>query len=217
MFSDFKKSAASLAGIVVIAMLGPVTGIAQQNGFQKFVDGERLTYSTAGNPKASGLVVTFDYPAGWSGADGRRPNTLYQVTSEKGRGLELCNLVIRGGNLVNGPDVASRDIEQLFDPKGLKDLVPQGSRFISGSRTTLDGQPGAWVQFSQETDRAGISLQLIWVMYQVYYEGRFIFFSCSVGDGGEKPRELVEARFRSTLPLFQVMANSVIIQSRWRK
>jgi hypothetical protein len=191
--------------------------IAQQSDLQRFINGERMTYSTAGNPKAKGVEITFDYPSSWAGADGKRPNTLYQVTSEKGRGLELCNLVIRELNLPPGTKITHQDIEELFDPNGLKDFVPPGNLFISGKRTTLDGQPGAWVQFSQGADRAGISLQMIWLMYQVYYDRRLITFSCSVGDSGDKPRELVQRRFGSALPLFQQIANSIIIQSKWKK
>jgi len=59
---------------------------AQQSSLKRFLNGERLTYSTVGNPKAKGIEMSFDYPSSWGGADGRRPNTLYQVTSEKGKG-----------------------------------------------------------------------------------------------------------------------------------
>lgn len=191
--------------------------LAQQSNLQRFINGERVTYSTEGNPKAKGIEMSFDYPASWGGADGRRPNTLYQVTSEKGRGLELCNLVIKEINLPPGTKITSQDIEELFDPKGLKDFVPAGNRFISGKRTTLDGQPGAWFQFSADADRAGVSLQMIWLMYQVYYDRRLIIFLCGVGDSGDKPRKLVQQRFGASLPLFQQIANSIIIQSKWKK
>lgn len=191
--------------------------LAQQSNLQRFINGERVTYSTEGNPKAKGIEMSFDYPASWGGADGRRPNTLYQVTSEKGRGLELCNLVIKEINLPPGTKITSQDIEELFDPKGLRDFVPAGYRFISGKRTTLDGQPGAWFQFSGDADRAGVSLQMIWLMYQVYYDRRLIIFSCGVGDSGDKPRKLVQQRFGASLPLFQQIANSIIIQSKWKK
>lgn len=189
---------------------------AQQSSLQRFLNGERLTYSTAGNPKAKGIEMSFDYPSSWSGVDGRRPNTLFQVTSEKGKGFELCNLVIKDLNLPPGTEVTAQDIKELFDPKDLKDFVPPGGRFIAGKRTTIDGQPGAWVQHSQDVDRAGISLQMVLLTYQIYFDRRIINFNCSVGDGGDKPRELVQQRFKSALPLFQQIANSIIIQSRWR-
>ena len=191
--------------------------LSQQSILQRFINGEHVTYSTSGNSKAKGIEMSFDYPSSWGGKDGRRTNTLYQVTSEQGRGLELCNLVIKELNLPPGIKITSQEIEDLFDPKWLRDFVPASSRFIDGKRTTLDGQPGAWVQFSGQDDRAGISLQMIWLMYQVYYDRRLIIFSCGVGDSGDKPRELVHRRFVAYLPLFQLIANSIIIQSKWKK
>lgn len=206
-----------LLGLLVFSLLFSEDTLAQQSDLQRFINGERITYSTAGNPKAKGIEMSFDYPASWAGAEGKRPNTLYQVTSEKGRGLELCNLVIKEINLPPGAKITSQDIEELFDPKGLKDFVPAGNRFIAGKRTTLDGQPGAWVQFSQDADRAGVSLQMIWLMFQAYYDRRLIIFSCGVGDSGVKPRQLVQRRFEVNLPLFQQIANSIIIQSKWKR
>ena len=207
----------SIFALFAVCYLSSGAAFAQQSTLQRFINGERITYSTEGNPKAKGVEMTFDYPSSWGGAEGKRPNTLYQVTSEKGRGLELCNLIIRELEIPPGTKITSQDIEELFDPKGLIDFVPPGNRFISGDRTTLDGQPGAWVQFSQDADRAGISLQMIWVMYAVYYERRLLIFSCGVGDSGNKPKLLVEQRFRSNYPLFQQLANSIIIQSKWKK
>jgi len=52
--------------------------------------------------------------------------------------------------------------------------------------------------------------------YQIYYDRRIINFNCSVGDAGDKSRELVQQRFNAALPLFQQIANSIIIQSKWR-
>jgi len=91
----------------IFFMFCPGAVLAQQSSLQQFLNGERLTYSTAGSPKAKGIQMSFEYPSSWGGADGKRPNTLYQVTSEKGKGLELCNLVIKDLNLPPGTKIMS--------------------------------------------------------------------------------------------------------------
>jgi hypothetical protein len=206
-----------LLAIFAFSLFFSGAALAQQSNLQRFIDGEHATYSTSGNPKAKGIEMSFDYPSNWGGKDGKRPNNLFQVTSENGRGLELFNIVIKELNLSPGIKITSQEIEELFDPKGLRDFVPASNHFIDGKRTTLDGQPGAWVKFSGQEDRGGISLQMIWLMYQVYYDRRLIIFSCGVGDSGDKPKELVHRRFTAYLPLFQQIANSIIIQSKWKK
>ena len=174
--------------------------------------GKRTTYTTAGNPKAKGLEVSIDYPISWSVADGKQPNTLYQATSKNGRGLELCNLSIKEIPLPAGYSVTAQDISELFEPPNLKNLAPSGSQFISGAKTTFDGQPAGWLQFSQEMNRAGVQLRMMWSSNAIYFDKKFIIFSCSVGDSASKSTEELLRRYKEYFPLFQEMAKSLVIQ-----
>ncbi|MBL0041651.1 MAG: hypothetical protein IPP28_11550 [Xanthomonadales bacterium] len=175
---------------------------------------KRASYTSVGNPKAVGVEVSFDYPASWGGADGKRPNTLYQVTSEGGRGFELCNLVIKG--IPVGTTVTPQDVDELFDPLGLRDFTPDGGKFISGAKTTIDGQPAAWVNFFHEIDTAGIRIRSIEITYITYFDNKLIFFSCSVGESARKPVEELQVWYKAYFPLFQQMANSIVIHSKWK-
>lgn len=200
-----------VAALLVAAVSFSAAG--QPAAWKEFMSGQRSTYTTLGNPKARGLEVTFDHPRSWDGAEGKRPNTLYQVTSDAGRGLELCNLVIR-----ELPETLTKqDLAELFDPSELKDLVPSGGHFINGARTTIDGQPAAWVHFSHEMDRAGMKLRLLSIMYPVYFDKKLIIFSCSVGDSASKPPSELQKRYRTNLPLFQQLANTLVIHTKWKR
>ena len=194
-----------------------LSSYAQPISWTEFMGGKRATYTSGGNPKAKGVEVSFDYPVSWGGTDGKRPNTLYQVTSESGKGLELCNLVIKDIPLPVGYTVSPQDVAELFEPPSLRDFTPSGARFITGAKTTIDGQPAAWVHFIQEMDRAGIQLRMMWIMYPVYFDKKLIIFSCSVGDSASKPAEELQRRYKAYFPLFQQMANSFVIHSKWKR
>jgi hypothetical protein len=142
---------------------------------------------------------------------------LFQVTSEKGRGLEICNLAIREIIIPPGESFTEKDAAEIFNPGELKDFVPQGGVFIDGKQTKLDGQPAAWIKFRQEIQRAGMTLQTMFVLFPVYYDRKLIFFSCGVGDDGDTSLVKVEQRFNLAFPLFRQMANSIIIHSRWKR
>lgn len=189
---------------------------AQQEAWSEFMAAQRATYSTTGAAKAKGLEVSFDYPISWSGADGRRPNTLYQVTSERGKGLELCNLLIRELPLPADYTPTRPEIAELFEKEALFDFIPADANFIDGAPTQLDGQLGAWIRFSQDMNRAGMSIQMQSVAFPIYFDKKLVFFSCSVGAGGDTPRQAVLDRFNGFFPLFQQMANSLIVHSRWK-
>jgi hypothetical protein len=202
---------------LAVAFLLPNSALAQMSALDQFFSGDRVTYSSIGNPKAKGLEVTFEYPTSWGGADGKRPNMLFQVTSEKGRGLEICNLAIREIIIPPGESFTEKDAAEIFNPGELKDFVPQGGVFIDGKQTKLDGQPAAWIKFRQEIQRAGMTLQTMFVLFPVYYDRKLIFFSCGVGDDGDTSLVKVEQRFNLAFPLFRQMANSIIIHSRWKR
>lgn len=201
--------------LIVIMQLNDA--LAQPSTLHQFISGDRVTYNSIGNPKAKGLEVTFEYPTNWGGADGKRPNMLFQVTSEKGRGLEICNLAIREIIVSPGDSFTEKDVNEIFNPGELENFVPQGGVFIDGKQTKIDGQPAAWIKFRQEIQRAGMTLQTMFVLFPVYYDRKLIFFSCGVGDDEDKAMVKVEQRFNSAFPLFRQMANSIIIHSRWKR
>lgn len=203
--------------LLALLLVQPLVICAQSEGWSDFTNGKRITYTTLGNLKAKGLEVSFQYPQSWAGVEGRRPNTLFQVTSAGGKGLEICNLVIKAIPLPADYVPSKQEIAEMFIPSELPGFMPDGARYLGGAPTTLDGQPGAWINYIQEMDRAGMQLRLIFISYATYFDKRMILFNCSVGDTSNKPRSELEARYRANLPLFQQFANSLIIVSKWRK
>ena len=191
--------------------------VAAQSDLIEFNNGNKKTFSTNGHAKSKSVFMTFDYPSSWQGEEGKRPNILQQVTSKNGRGFELCNLLIKNIDLPAGYKVTKSDIDELFDSSDLISFVPEGGTLLSGGRTSIDGQPAAWVSYSSDINRAGIQLRTIWLSFPVYYDKKLIVFNCSVGGGADTPLDTLKVRYKEFVPLFQLMANSIVIQSKWNK
>lgn len=202
---------------VLLSVFFAFNSNAQPESWTQYIDGKRHTYTSLNNSKAKGLEVSFEYPISWGGADGKHPNTLYQVTSENGKGLELCNLLIKNIPFPAGYTVTPHDITEFFEPSGLKEFLPRGAQFIKGAKTTIDGEPAAWINFSNEMDRAGIQLRMMWIMYPVYIDKKLLIFSCSVGGGASLPATELQKRYNEYFPLFQQMASSLVIHSKWKR
>lgn len=204
--------------IVLIMIVVITTSLqAQADPLTEFVSGDRNSYSSLSNPKAKGIQVTFEYPESWSGADAKRPNMLYQVTSENGKGLEVCNLGIRHLDINPSEPITKDEIENMFVPSGLKAFLAADSVFVSGKRTKIDGQPAAQIQFRQKVERAGIKMQLSGAIYPAYFRNSFVIFTCFSGSSAEKSNAHIDQRYRIWFPLFQQMANSIVIHSGWKK
>lgn len=170
---------------------------------------QRKTYTSDREGKAQGLKISFKYPATWAGEDGERDHTLYQIASENGEGMEVCNLQIRNMPLTQA------EVDNLFDPSSLRRFLPtSGADFAGGGRTTLDGQPGAWIHFWKDMNRGGIKIQTASVVFPVYYNERLIMLGCSVAVSEYASRDDLGDAFSSNLPLFEEIANSLIIHNR---
>ena len=191
----------------------PGKAFSQSASWSEFMGGGRLTYSSLGQPKSQGLEVSFDYPKSWTGIAGQRPNTLYQVTSDYGKGLEICNLLIRELPMPADYTPSQDEVKEFLGT--LPQFVPAGGEFIEGGSTNIDGQPSAWVHLRHEMSRAGLLIKTHWLMFPTYYDKKLIFFSCSVGDSNSS-WESLQQKYRAFMPLFQQMASSIIIHSRWK-
>lgn len=183
--------------------------------FNQFMKRERVTYSSEGNPKSKGLKVTFDYPASWKGVAGVRPHVLTQATSKNGAGLELCNLLIMSLPIVDGSTLTDEDIEDVFSEEGIQSFVPKGAKFVESGRTTIDGLPSAWIVIDMESSRAGIPAVMRFISFNTFYRNELIQLSCGVGDGLESSLYERQRHFTSYLPVFQQIANSLVIHNRW--
>lgn len=192
-----------------------VSACAGSLSLSEFLKGERSSYTTKGDPKAKGIEVSFEHPNSWKGMSGKRPHVVYQVTSENGAGLELCNLMIKDIPAPPGYVPSANDVNEIFSPEGIRDMVPPDGLFIAGDRTSIDGQPSGWVHFEQKMNRAGREIQMSWIMYATFTSEKLILFSCSVGDGAEKAKEDIRRRYKENFPLFQQMANSIVIHTKW--
>lgn len=190
---------------------------AQPISLTQFMSGDRATYTSADNPKAKGVELSFDYPVSWEGQAGKRPNVVQLVTSENGRGLESCLLLIKDIPMPVGHTVTPQDVAELFETSELKDYTPSGSQFITGAKTTIDGQPVAWIHSVHEIDRAGIQIRMMSITYPVYFDKKLITFSCSISGRATTPMEAFEARYKEYLPLFQLIASSIVIHTKWKR
>jgi hypothetical protein len=205
------------AYVVALSLLASQQLLAQPLEWAEFMHGKRQTYNSRAEPKAGGIEVSFDFPTTWRSTAAKRPHTLAQVTSRDGRGLELCNLLLRVLPVPASYEPEKREIEDMFDADFLRGLAPPQAAYISGRRVRIDGQPGGAVRYAMQADQAGIAVASQWVSYVFYYDKRLLFFSCSVGDEGTVATSKLLARFDLYAPLFQQMASSIVIHSRWKK
>lgn len=198
-----------------LALLLIQTVFASDGAISEFLDKEVKSISTQGNTKSKNLNITLDYPKSWNVSGGKRPNTLFNLTSDNGRGLESCNLVIKSLNLPDGYIVTKKDIDDLYSINGIKTLLPAESRYMDGGKTIIDGEPAGWSNYFTITENASVKIIAIASLYFVYYDKNLILLTCAVGDKTTISPEKLMQRFQNHTLLFQLVANSIVIHNKW--
>jgi len=180
---------------------------------EEFLQGHTRSFDSAGHPKSKGINFKISYPASWKAKEGERPNVIVKFLSENGRGLESVLLAVELP-VSEREKITEADIQDLFSEGTLKLLLGGGARYISSTRIKLDGLPGAMVRYEREGQRLDVVMQTRNLSFITLYKNKLIYIDCGVAALKENAQGL-DARFKRLEPLFKLIANSLVVQSRW--
>lgn len=190
---------------------------AQPLELTEFSNGKKTKFSTDGHPKSMGLNITVEFPSSWSGEEGERTHIVQKFSGTAQKGTSITSMIIID-KVPAFLKLFSNDIlvDVLSADSTLQEMIPAGGKFIEGGATKYDGQPGCWISYRMNMERAGMELTLYAVQHMVFYSGKMIAIQGMVG--GLKSNELQLASiFQSYIPLFQQIGNSLIIHDKWEK
>lgn len=176
----------------------------------EFTRGYIRPYSTAGHAKAKGLSVAVRVPMSWISREGNRPNIVQFFKAEYGRSDVSMLIGIKDFTPPKGMRLTQRDIDTMFAPANLKDLVPEGGVMLEGKPIILEGQKGAMLVYDVTVERLDLKITMRTLSYSVLYKNRLISIEFSVGGLMEDRAESV-AQFVKNRPLFVMIANSMNI------
>ncbi|MBN2182244.1 MAG: hypothetical protein JW715_10045 [Sedimentisphaerales bacterium] len=182
---------------------------------KELIKGEWEKYSTKSHPKSEGLDISLEYPQSWRMEEGERPHIVQKfIGSSSGDLVPSCLILIRDQPLFLKlfPSKGLSDV--MFTQENLKEMIPESGIFIESEQTEYDGQRGAWMTYIIRNERAGMSVETYMLQHMFLYSGKLVLLQCSVS-GITEDKELLEDAFNSYLPVFQMMANSIVIQDKW--
>ena len=182
---------------------------------KEFVDGQRQKFNTAGHAKAKGLEMTISYPNSWAVKEGERPNIVQKFVSAGGRGLEMAVIITKSLPLPAGTTLTENDLRELFTPAELKGTIPDGAKFIDARSTKIEALPAGIVEYSLASERAGIGIDMQVISFVFIHRSTMVQFQGHVTAPSGSSAGLAE-RMAEFKPLFTLMANSIVLQDKWR-
>lgn len=228
--SDIKKISYSLLiGVLFIGfsystgiiyeILYPTTSISSNAQINKtktsrsksiieFTSGKKKVFRSKGHLKAMGIDLSIEYPESWFASEGEQPHLLQNISSEGGKGFESCIITITKPFL-GGIKLSNKDIYNALNPNDLKDTLPEGTVFIKGERTKIEGLDATWMIYTTKTERAGFKFNIYFLMYTFYHDLKLIQLQFMVGEIDTGKKGEIRKRFDENKTLFVSMANSI--------
>jgi len=111
--------------------------------------------------------------------------------------------------------LTEQDIDDFFVESNLKEMIPEGGKFISAKLIILEDHKGAMIIYDDIVQRVDITTITRNLVFITIYDGKIIWIGCSVLALPGEESELKE-RFNRFEPLFKMIANTFIIQEQYQ-
>lgn len=203
--------------LIFLLTLLPVTvAFAVTPAVKEFTSGNRTKFSTAGHLKSKGINMVLSYPNSWLAQEGERPNIVQKFFSEGGRGLEAALIITKKLELPPGTVISENDLKEFFTPAEMKTMVPPGARFIQAKPTKIEGIPAGILEYSMRQERAGLTIDIQVISYIFIYGTTMVQLPCTVSTDQATTPAVLARKMDDFRPLFFLMANSIVLQDKWK-
>jgi hypothetical protein len=181
------------------------------NDLSSFTSGNVAKYTTSGHPKAKDAKFSIRFPSSWKTSEDSRPNTVQNIVSKGGLGLEMVSILTK--KLPLEPPIPEEEINNFLTEENFRDIVPKDSEFIGFSKTTIEGTPAGIFEWVSDSSRGGINFYLYQKALGFIQGSTYIQVTCSVSvdkEGSSKEDILQQADRFSTL--FTLILNSIVFE-----
>lgn len=200
------------------ALLSPLDAYGDASSeLAEFAREELVKFSTTGHPKAKGAKFSFKYPKSWIAKEGARPNIVQKFISENGSGIAMLGITVRSFPLPPGSQPSADDLKEIFDPENQKGLLPTGTILLGAKTTQIDGQLAGIVETFQHGENAGIKVDSQMFAVSFFDGGLLVILQFAISSVPDVRSVDLEKSMAEYKPLFTLIANSIVVESRWQK
>jgi hypothetical protein len=178
----------------------------------EFLLGFNKIYRTKGHPKSKNTDWQIRVPKSWRAEEADRPNIIQQFTSDFGDGHQCIMLMVKEMELSKGYKWSKEDLNELFTEKEMKGFVPNGGKFISFKKMTLDNNLGGMLEFEQIVERLDIKVKMCLVAFIFIRDNKMYFLQGGISN---KLNSDLTKEMQKYLPLFKLVANTIVVNDQY--
>jgi hypothetical protein len=180
----------------------------------ELTSGFTATFKTKGHLKSKNTDWQIKVPKSWKAEEADRPNIIQKFTSDYGAGNQSIMLMVKEMPLPKGYKITKEELNDLFTEKEMKDMVPDGGKFISFTKMTLDNNIGGMIENEQTVERLDFKMKIRMVQFMFIRGDKWYFLQCSVGS--EKTDTDLSLVMKKYLPLYRLVANTIVVNDQYK-
>ncbi len=181
---------------------------------QELLDGFTRIFKTKGHPKSKNTDWQIEVPISWRESEGDRPNIIQKFTSDFGEGSQSIMLGVKEMPLPRGYKFSKQELNDFFTEKEVKDMVPEGGKFISFTKMTLDNNVGGMLQIEQNVSRLDLEMKIRMLQF-MFIKGRKMYILQGVVASTKADSDLA-LEMKKYLTLYKLVANSIVVNDQYK-
>lgn len=180
---------------------------------KEMLDGKATKFATKGHPKSKDSAFTIKLPSSWVAKEGERPNIVQKFVSENGTGNAMA--IITTSTIPPEESLTEASINEALSSDSLKEMVPEGARFINAQTTKIENEPAGILEYSARMERVGQTLETQ-TLTLFFFQGRTMV-GLQFWLGGQVDSKELRRQFTAYRPLFNMIMNSIVFDDKWAK
>lgn len=180
----------------------------------ELTSGFTTTFKTKGHLKSKNTDWQIKVPKSWKADEAERPNIIQKFTSDYGSGNQSIMLIVKEMPLPKGYKITKEELSDFFTENEMKDMVPEGGKFISFTKMTLDNNIGGMIEYEQIMERLDFKIKIRMIQFMFVRGNKMYMLQCSVGS--EKADTDLSLEMKKYLPLYKLVANTIVVNDQYK-
>jgi hypothetical protein len=187
----------------------------QQAPEQEIIRDYTYPFKTLNHTKAKGTDWLLKLPKSWNKREASRPNIIQEFRSCNGNGMESLAIMVKDLQVSKNYAWSSKELATVFSEKTFREMVPLEAKYISSKRIIIDNNQAGMLETEQVVPRLDLEFKVRSIQFFVYKGNKMYMLMCSVSSADQN--EELQSRMTKFLPLFKLVANSIVFNEQYKK
>ncbi len=180
----------------------------------EFIGGFTQTFKTKSHAKSKNTDWQIKVPLSWKATEASRPNIIQNFSSDFFEGKRMISLAVKNLELKKGETFSEKEINEYFSENNAKNMIGSGSSLVSFVKMTFDGNKGCMLIYEDILERLDSKIKSQAVMFSFIYKANYYNVTCAVITLNLE--EDLNIEMKKYLPLFKLVANSIVVNSKYK-